>query len=185
MSDRASVRTRSGAGLFALVAPILVVGAAYGLWWASDRILYVGPLDRAQLGWLVVVPTLLAAPVVAGLVWAELAERQAIGAAAAAAAVVGLAAAFLLWRSVADPGCATGNRFAPSDWIGPSLVVGVLFGASLGLSGLVAARLVRQGRRVAGAAAAIAVDVALLAVILVAWGAMFLAPMCERPVVTG
>ncbi len=70
------------ARLFALIAPVLVVGAAYALWWISDRLLYVGPLDRAQFGWLVVVPTLLAAPVVAGVAWAGLDERPAIGAAA-------------------------------------------------------------------------------------------------------
>ena len=129
MSDQAAVRGRSGEGLFAVLAPIFVVAAAYGLWWASDRILYVGPFDRAQFGWLVVVPTMLAAPVVAGLVWADLGDRQATGAAAVAAAAVGLAA-----RGRLQPAVVNGRdtwvlapldqhdrqvRAALADWIPP------------------------------------------------------------------
>ena len=32
------------------VLPLVVAGIAYLLWWISDRILYVGPLDRAAFG---------------------------------------------------------------------------------------------------------------------------------------
>ena len=49
------------------VLPLAVAGIAYLLWWISDRLLYVGPLDRAALGWVVVIPTWIAAPAVAGL----------------------------------------------------------------------------------------------------------------------
>jgi hypothetical protein len=51
----------------AIVAPLVVVDVAYLLWAVSDRLLYVGPLDRATFGWLVVVPVWLAAPIAAAI----------------------------------------------------------------------------------------------------------------------
>ena len=38
----------------AMLTPLVGVALAYGLWWISDRLLYIGPLDRATFGWLVV-----------------------------------------------------------------------------------------------------------------------------------
>ena len=58
------------------VTPLLVVAVAFVLWWISDRLLYVGPLDRATFGWAVVVPLWAAAPTFAGFSW----RRSAAGA---------------------------------------------------------------------------------------------------------
>ncbi len=59
----------------AVLVPLALVGLAYVLWWISDRLLYVGPLDRAAFGWVVVVPVWIAAPVAAGFVWRTLDRR--------------------------------------------------------------------------------------------------------------
>ena len=66
--------------------PLLVVGLAGTLWFISDRLLYIGPLDRATFGWLVVVPIWAAAPAAAGYAW----RRLAVGAQARAAIIGGL-----------------------------------------------------------------------------------------------
>ncbi|MBA2373099.1 MAG: hypothetical protein H0V74_02700, partial [Chloroflexi bacterium] len=36
--------------------PLALVALAYALWWLSDRLGYIGPLDRAAFGWAVVIP---------------------------------------------------------------------------------------------------------------------------------
>src|SRR4051794_17537138 len=49
-----------------LVGPLLVL-AAIGVWYVSDRFIIIGPFDRAQIGWAVVFPLLALAPGIAGL----------------------------------------------------------------------------------------------------------------------
>ena len=167
--------------LVAVLVPIAVVAVAYGLWWISDRLVIIGPLDRAQFGWLVVIPMFAAAPIVGAFLWAGLNTRTAAIAGLAAACVVGLAGAYLFWRSVEDPGCGTGNRFTPESWIVPSLVLGALFGASVGVSGVLGARFVRARRYLVAVAATVGVEL-LLWIAMLAFITPFLATgMCERP----
>lgn len=61
-------RAANGRGGWATlaIAPILIV-AAIAVWAISDRMLSIGPFDRAQIGWAVVVPLFLLAPAAAGL----------------------------------------------------------------------------------------------------------------------
>jgi hypothetical protein len=167
--------------VLAVLVPIAVVATAYGLWWISDQLVIIGPLDRAQFGWLVVLPLFLAAPVLGAYLWAGLDSRTTVVVALAAACVVGLAGAYLFWRSVEDPGCGTGNRFTPEYWIVPSLVLGGTLGASIGASGIVGARFVRARRRGVAVAATVGVEL-LLWVLMLVFIAPFLATgMCERP----
>ena len=50
---------------FAVAAPLAALAAAYVLWRMSNELLWIGPLDRAAFGWLVVVPVWALAPVAA------------------------------------------------------------------------------------------------------------------------
>ena len=85
----------------------------------------------------------LAAPVAAGFTWRSLTPRDSLIAAAIVAVTVGGVAGLLFWRSVAYPGCEYGANGAPGDWMLPSLVLGVLIGGALAVSGLVDTRLAR------------------------------------------
>ena len=80
----------------AVVVPRALAGLAYVLWWISDRRPYVGPLDRAAVGWVVVVPVWIAAHVAAGFVWRTLDRRTTLVIAALVGTVIGAAAALLL-----------------------------------------------------------------------------------------
>ncbi len=48
-------------------APLLLVCAVLA-WYVSDRLVLIGPFDRAQVGWVIVVPLIAIAPGVAALV---------------------------------------------------------------------------------------------------------------------
>lgn len=64
---------RNGAHLaLGVAASLATVALGYALWSVSDRLLYIGPLDRAAFGWAVVVPVWALAPVAAALAWRRL-----------------------------------------------------------------------------------------------------------------
>jgi hypothetical protein len=62
------VRRRFSRGDFGrlLVGPLVYAGGIV-VWWVSDRLLVIGPFDRAQIGWVLVVPMLALGPGLAGL----------------------------------------------------------------------------------------------------------------------
>lgn len=170
--------------LLAVAVPLALAALVYALWWISDRLLTVGPLDRAAFGWAVVMPTWIVAPVAAGFAWRRLSPRGGI----LAAALVGLAisgiAAALFWLSVAHPNCSTGDIHTPGDWILPSLALGLAIGVGFAISGLIATSFLREGHRLravllGGGAEVVMVSVAIAmaGVVLVLSG-----PACQRPV---
>ncbi|MGH2456230.1 MAG: hypothetical protein ACRDHD_08245 [Candidatus Limnocylindria bacterium] len=163
------------------LAPLGLAALAFGLWWVSDRLVQVGPLDRAAFGWLVVVPVWAATPVVAALAWRRL-TAAALGAAALVLAwTVGIAAAVLFWLGVADSSCDFGAVRAPIDWVLPSAVVGMVIGGGLALGGLAASILARRGHGwwavATGAGSAVAV---LFLAVLVATS-FIVTGGCQRP----
>jgi hypothetical protein len=167
--------------VLAVAAPLAVVALAYALWWISDRLLYVGPLDRATFGWLVVIPVFVAAPILAGLIWRRLPPRSSALAAAVVAATITAVAAVLFWQAVAYPDCEYSAIRAPLDWVLPSLILGAVIGGGLAASGLVASRFARQGRPWRAAFAGVALEVvAVFAAILVGAG-MLIGTGCQRP----
>jgi hypothetical protein len=176
-------RASNPAGRFALgvAVPLALVGLACALWWISDRLLYIGPLDRATFGWAVVVPVWLAAPVAAGFAWRDLGSGTRNAAALVVGAVVAGVAAVLFWQAVAYPNCEYGSTHTPAEWILPSLVLGVVFGGGLAISALVTRAVVRQGRpRLAVVSGAGAELVMVFATILTA-GIILAGPGCQRP----
>lgn len=164
---------------FGVAVPLAVVALAYGLWWISDRLVYIGPLDRAAFGWVVVVPAWLCAPIAAGLAWRSLTTRATAAALIVVGVVVGFVATILFWQSVTYPDCQFPIR-APIDWALPALLVGVMIGVGPALSGLLAVRFVRRDHpwqaAVLGAGAELGLSfVAILAAVIVLLG-----PGCSR-----
>ena len=123
--------SRVGHILVALLAPLAVVALAYALWRISDALLYIGPLDRAAFGWAIVAPLWLLAPVAAGFAWRQLQPRERLAVALTVGVLVTGAAGTLFWLAGAFPDCQYGATFTPTDFIGPSLLIGAVIGGSL------------------------------------------------------
>ena len=167
---------------FALAAPFAIAALAYALWWISDRLLYIGPLDRAAFGWVVVIPVWLSTPIVAGFAWRGLTPRGSAFSAVVLGAGVGIVAAVLVWQAVAYPNCEFGANRAPGDWVLPSLFVGAMIGAGLSLSGLLATEFLRAGRPRQAAAVGAGTELALVFVtIFLAATMLVTGGGCQRP----
>ncbi len=180
------VMTGSGSGgravlglATAIVAPLVLLVIAYGLWLISDALLHVGPLDRAAFGWIVVMPIGFGSPVLAGFAWRTLDRRGTVIAVATFTIVIAALAAALFWRSVANPACQWPVR-SPSDWILPSAFTGTLIAGGLALSGIVSMRLWRQGRPILAVVAGAGTEFAVTLLAFVVIGVAFLAgPGCS------
>lgn len=179
--DSEGRRTDGQAVRFGLgvAVPLAVVALAYGLWWISDRLLYIGPLDRAAFGWAVVLPVWVCAPIAAGLAWRRLTARATMAAAIVLGGVVSSLAAVLFWQSVAHPDCQFPIR-APIDWVLPALFVGIMIGAGLARSGLLAVGLVRGAHPWRAAAVGAAAELAFMFVAILAAVAVLMGPGCSR-----
>lgn len=172
------------------VSPRLVVGAAvplamaalaYALWWISDRLGYIGPLDRAAFGWVVVVPIWIASPLVAGFAWRVLDRRTTLAAAALVGTVIAATAALLLWQAIAFPACETGAVHSPQEMALPSVLFGAVVGGGVALSGLVSTRFARQGRPIAALVLGAAAGAFMVAAAILVVGAALVGPFCQRP----
>lgn len=166
-----------------VVGPVAIVGLAYVLWWISDRLFDVGPLDRAAFGWVVVIPVWLSAPIVAGLVWQRLSSRRALVAAVAVGVVVSAVATLLFWAGVTYPDCANGTIRAPIEWVLPALIVGSMVGAGLVFSGLLAAAQFRAGRPWRASLLGGGAELVLVVGAVLATAVFLIGPACQRPAV--
>jgi hypothetical protein len=164
-----------------VAVPLGVVALAYALWWISDRLLYIGPLDRAAFGWAVVIPVWVAAPVIAGFTWRRLPPRASLLAAVVVGAAISGAAAVLLWQSVADPNCEFGAVRTPGDWMLPSLIVGGVIGGGLAASALLASRLAREGRPWRAAVSGAGTEVVMVVAAILVAGTILMGSGCQRP----
>jgi hypothetical protein len=164
-----------------VAAPLAVAVAAYALWWVSDRLLYVGPLDRAAFGWAVVIPLWLGAPVTAAFAWKRFTSRDSIIATGFLAAIVGVAAAILFWQSVSVPDCEFGAIRSLGDWVVPSMILGALVGGGLGISAVLASRVVQSGRRWQGAVIGASTEAVMVVVAILVAGLTLMGPGCQRP----
>jgi hypothetical protein len=139
-------RGEAGRVALGVAVPLVMLALVYALWWISNELLYVGPLDRAAFGWSVVIPLWIATPVVSAFLWRPLTVRAANVSAILVGATVSVVAAILLWRPVSQPGCEFGASRQPVEWVAPSLFVGIVVGSGLAISGLVALRFIRRGQ---------------------------------------
>lgn len=167
--------------ILGVTVPLVVVALAYALWWMSDRLLYIGPLDRAAFGWAVVIPVWISAPIAAGFVWRLLPQRGAVLAAALVGSAIGGVAATLFWRAVAYPNCEYGAVRTPSDWIVPSLTLGLVIGGGVAVSGLLASKFVRESRPWSAVVLGAGTEVAMVFAAILVGGLMLMGPGCQRP----
>jgi hypothetical protein len=168
--------------VWGVAVPLAVASLSYALWWISDRLLWIGPLDRAAFGWIVVIPLWIAAPVVGGFAWRRLTLRMSVIAAIVVGAAISAAAALSMWQIVAFPACETGNIHTPDDWVVPSLWFGLLVGGGLALSGLIASNFARDSRPWLAILLGAGTEVAMIGAGILVGGAMFIGPHCQRPV---
>ena len=160
------------------VVPLAVAGLAYVLWWISDRLLYVGPLDRAAFGWAVVIPTWIAAPVVAGFTWRRLDQRTTLAVAALVGTVITAVAAVLLWQAIAFPDCEAVHT--PEQMVSPSLLLGAVVGGGLALSGLMSARFARRRRPIAALVLGATTEALMIAAAILVVAVALAGPTCQR-----
>ena len=116
------------------IAPVIVVAVAFVLWLISDRLLYVGPFDRATFGWLVVVPLWAAAPTFAGFSWRGFAPRARLRTAISGGLAIGGVAAILLWQSATAPAIGCNPSHTPLELILPALAVGAVVGGGFAIA---------------------------------------------------
>lgn len=164
-----------------IAIPLGIVSVAYSLWWISDRLLYIGPLDRAAFGWAVVIPVWVAAPVAAGFAWRGLTSGARLLAAGISGSIISFAAALLFWQAVAFPVCQFGGVRMPGEWIAPSLIVGGMIGGGLVGSGLFASTLVRQGHPWRAVVIGATMEMIMVFVAILVTGAVLMVPACQRP----
>ena len=120
----------------AIVLPLGLVALAFGLWWISDRLLYIGPLDRATFGWAVVVPTWCLSAAATSLATRDLSARTAQRVASSGALVIAIGLGWVIWASFDPEACAFGPRTPGYALIGPSILVGLILGGGWAASGL-------------------------------------------------
>ncbi len=181
--DRVGDTTGGQAAGFGLAvgAPLAVVALAYGLFLISDRALYIGPLDRATFGWVVVFPIWVVAPFAGGLAWQRLTTRASALAAIVFGAIVSIVAAILFWQAVAHPGCEYGAVRSPTDWVLPSLFIGLTLGSGLAVSGSVAVTQLRGGHPWRALVLSAGVELVLVFAAIFVLSLIVMTGGCQRP----
>lgn len=158
----------AGRVIGAVVVPIAAIALVFLLWSISDRLLYVGPVDRAAFGWIVVVPLFALTPLSAVVVWRGLNGFERTIAAIVVGVTIGGGATTLFWLSVASQGCEFGAVRTPAEWLVPSVVVGLVVGGGFAVTALGATSALRRfgwwPSTAAGAGAAMALIVVAMAV---------------------
>jgi hypothetical protein len=158
----------------AVIAGPLLVLAAIGVWYVSDRLIFVGPFDRAQIGWAVVMPLLALAPGVAGLdEGRDEVEDSSRLVANLTCVGIGLGVTITLLATVTFASCRPVTN--PLDILPQALVTGLLSAATFALPYRVSAYLSRQVRPWQAVIPAAALWV-LLAALLIFVFSLFLFP---------
>jgi len=161
------------------IAPLLVLGVAWVLWVVSDRLLWIGPLDRAAFGWLVVVPLLVLAVPLATEAWHGLDRRGRMVGALALAGSVAAVVATLFARALFETDCQYGMLVGPAEILVRSIGLGIAVGAAYGIGALVVSGIGRRWsvrRWVIGTG----VGVGILGVGLLAFVAFMPFALCAR-----
>lgn len=162
----------------AFAAPMVLLGIAWVAWTISDRMLWIGPMDRAFFGWAVVVPLFMLVAPVAAVAWRSLDRRAQFLAAGAVCAATTVVGAVVLARDIGSAACDTAPLRSVFDGFVAGTVVGLIGGGGLGLSGLLGARTPTVRRGVMMGAV---LGVASIAAWGLAFGVAISFPGCARP----
>jgi hypothetical protein len=165
------------ARLSAAAAPVLVAGLAFALWQISDRLLYVGPIDRGTFAAFVVIPLWVIAAGVA-FAWRDLDDDDFDRLSAGAGLVVGAAIAVFLWSSVVSVGCRPSHT--PMELVLPALIFGAVVGGGFGLACRIAAGPSAGGHPWRGIGIAATLQLAVLAIAPYLQFMLFFG-LCQRP----
>lgn len=163
----------------AAAAPLAGLALAYGLWWISDRLGPIGPLDRAAFAGMVVLPIWALTPFLAALAWQRLTSRDSWIVAAAVGAIVTVAASILLGVAIGPTACATGA--AGLDTVATSLVGGVTTGAGLAAICALTTTTLRHGTRLTALAVGAIAAMGLFFAVAIAVTAMVMGRGCLAP----
>ena len=165
----------------AVIVPVATVAIAYGLWWVSDRLLYIGPLDRAAFGWVVVTPVWLFVPLVTAHAWRLLTEKELRLAGALTGLAIAGAAAVLIWIPSAFPDCQFGAVHSPGEVILPAAIFGVVVGGGVVLGCRGALAVLRRAPWWAALLVGAGAQFALPFVSIIPLAALWIGPGCQRP----
>jgi hypothetical protein len=180
------IQTRSDASrlVIAVALPLALLAIAYALWAISDRLLFIGPFDRAASGWTFVMPLAWLTPGITGLLWAGLSRRDRWLAALTLGAVLTAVAGALLASATDRTGCAPVTSW--TDDLPRALVVGLVIAAGPAGGGLVAAwsaeRVSGWWRPVSAIASGAAVGVVSLFASVLVFAVMFVGGVSCAPV---
>jgi hypothetical protein len=175
-ATRSEPGDRGPAVLALAAAPVLIV-ASIAVWWISDRLLYIGPFDRAQVGWVVVVPLFLLAPAAAALAARSAGRRTAAAVAAVVATVIGGLVVASLSATVTQIGCTPVSQGeAARHAIPTGLAAGLGF-----LAAVAAGMKMLQRGAMATVAAAVGVSILGQAVTLLVFGLSYPGVSCAAP----
>lgn len=123
--------------LIAVALPLALFALAYALWAISDRLLVIGPFDRAAFGWIVVLPLSWLAPGLAGIAWSRMPTSRRVVAAVVVAVTVALVSGGLLANAIEFANCRPVASW--TDVLPGSLAIGVVIGIGPALGALAAA----------------------------------------------
>lgn len=123
-----------------IAGPIALV-AAVTIWLLADRLLGIGPLDRAQATGLMALPLFLMSPWAVGLGVNDRTQRAVWRRAAAFGGILGVAIAGVLVVSTSQIGC---RRITFPDGVIEAGAVGAAVGASFAIAVVVAAALLHR-----------------------------------------
>lgn len=128
--------------LLAIAIPLALLALAYALWAISDRLLWIGPFDRAAFGWVFVIPIWWLAPGLAGLAWSRMPDMRWGFAALIVSGIVAAVSGILLAQSITFANCAPVVSW--TDNLPASLAIGVAIGAGPAIGALAAASVARR-----------------------------------------
>jgi hypothetical protein len=177
MTGSASSTTSVG-GLVA--GPLLLAGALVAFM-VSNQLVTIGPFDRAQIGWFVVIPLYLASPGALSLAWRSPETRRwGVVLMAVLSTAIGVALAASIATTSPQIGCRP--VAGPADALPVALAVGIVGALAFAVPVLLASIPARQGRwRGAVATGAVSAFIGIAATVaasvaLVGFGAGCAAP---------
>jgi hypothetical protein len=147
------------------VGPLLVAVSLL-VWLVADRLVIIGPFDRAQITGIIALPLFLLAPGTLGVAAAQADARRGRLALALVPVALGVLAVVGLMATVTQVGCRP--VAGPADVLAPALPVGLAVALAFGLPALTARQLADRGSLVAIAGAAVLAVVGAVVVLGVA-----------------
>jgi len=176
-------RPRAVRLVVATAAPLALITVAWALSSVSDRLLWIGPLDRAAFGWVIVVPLWLLAPSAAAFAMRHIGTHASVGIAVAVAVTAAIPVAILTWQSAAYPACQAGTIRTQAEMVAPAATIGAIVGGGLGAACFVAAERWRDGHPRVAVLAGGAIHLATSAVAFALGPVYIIGPLCQRPVI--